>query len=237
MRTHRVQDPSEFDDRFTNAHLTRPSGQGRGTPVFSTSIGKKLGMALTGLVLYSFLIGHLAGNLQLFADDGGTAFNTYAEFMISNPLLVPTEFVLLGALVLHVWFAASPTRLSRQAKPQGYAVRQAVGGRSLASRTMIWSGSTILIFLVIHIRTFKFGQTGEGGLFALVADTFHQPGWAAGYVVVMTVLGFHLWHAMHSAFQTLGWHARAGWRRASILMSILIAGGFAAIPIYFFLAQ
>ncbi len=211
--------------------------QERGTAVFSTSIGKKLGMALTGLVLYSFLIGHLAGNLQLFAGDGGTAFNAYAEFMISNPMLVPTEFILLGVLVAHVWFAVSLSRSARRARPQGYAVQQTVGGRSLASRTMIWSGLTILIFLVVHIRTFKFGETSEGGLFDLVAATFQQPLWAAGYLFVMTVLGFHLWHAMHSAFQTLGWHARTGWRRASILMSILIAGGFAAIPVYFFLAQ
>jgi len=212
-------------------------GQGRGTPVFSTSIGKKLGMALTGLVLYSFLIGHLAGNLQLFACDGGTTFNTYADFMISNPLLIPTEFILLGVMMTHVAFAVSLSRAARRARPQGYAVQKAVGGRSLASRTMLWSGLIILIFLIIHIRTFKFGEIGEGGLSALVAETFQQPVWAGGYLLVMTVLGFHLWHAMHSAFQTLGWHTRAGWRLASSLMSILIAGGFAAIPVYFFLAQ
>lgn len=205
--------------------------------MFSTSIGKKLGMALTGLILYSFLIGHLVGNLQLFAADGGAAFNAYAAFLTGIPLIIPIEMILLAVLLVHVYLATSLSLAARRARPQGYANQVSVGGRSLASRTMIWTGSIILIFLVIHIRTFKYGEVGHGTLFDLVAGTFRQPIWAAGYVVVMGVLGFHLWHAMHSAFQTLGWDARVGWRRASIVMSLLIAGGFAAIPVYFLLLQ
>ncbi|MBT3343256.1 MAG: succinate dehydrogenase cytochrome b subunit [Gemmatimonadetes bacterium] len=205
--------------------------------MFSTSIGKKLGMAFTGLILYSFLIGHLVGNFQLFASDGGAAFNAYAAFLTGNPLIIPTEMILLAVLLVHVYLATSLSLASRRARPQAYASLQSVGGRSLASRTMIWTGSIILIFLVIHIRTFKFGDLGEGTLFDLVAGKFREPLWASAYVLMMGILGFHLWHAMHSAFQTLGWYARAGWRRASIAMSLFIAGGFAAIPIYFYLAQ
>ena len=104
--------------------------------LLSTPIGKKLGMALTGLLLYGFLIGHLAGNLLLLKGDGGQAFNAYSDFLTSHPLLIPVELVLLAIFVLHIYLAIRVTHDNRRARPRNYqAGTQAVGGRPLASAT------------------------------------------------------------------------------------------------------
>lgn len=204
--------------------------------LFSTSVGKKLGMALTGLIFYGFIIGHLAGNLLLLLGDGGSAFNEYAGYLESHPqIVVPTEIVLLAAVLLHVYFAVTLSLEASRARPIGYRQLRAGGGRSAASRTMIWSGAALLVFLVVHITSFKFGDRLDGTLFDLVLETFRQPLWAGGYVLVMAILGFHLWHALQSAFQTLGLSARPKLRGISIVLCILLAGGFASIPAAMFL--
>jgi succinate dehydrogenase / fumarate reductase cytochrome b subunit len=207
------------------------------TSALDSSTGKKLGMAVTGLILYGFLVGHLAGNLLLvLPDDGGAAFNEYAAYLESHPQIVlPSEAILVLSLVLHVYCAVSLSRSAAAARPVGYRRLQSVGGRSLASRTMIWSGLVIFIFLFVHIGTFKFGDRMGGTLYDLVAGTFQQGLWAAGYVLVMALLGFHLWHALGSAFQTLGLAARPKLRRASAILCLVLAGGFAAIPAAMFL--
>ncbi len=188
-------------------------------------------MALTGLIWYGFLVGHLVGNLQLLAGDHGAAFDDYAAFLeASAPLVIPTELILLLALALHIYSAVSLSREATAARPVGYRQLQAVGGRSLASRTMIPSGIIIALFIAQHIYSFKYGDRVDDSLFQLVAGTFRQPLWAGCYVFAMTVLGFHLWHALRSAFQTLGLSARPALRRLSMVLCILIAGGFALIP-------
>jgi succinate dehydrogenase / fumarate reductase cytochrome b subunit len=199
--------------------------------MFASSVGRKVVMALTGLIWYGFLVGHLVGNLQLLAGDGGVAFDDYAAFLeASAALVVPTEVILLLALVLHIYAAVSLSREARAARPVGYRELRTVGGRSVASRTMIYSGLVIVVFLAQHIFNFKYGDRVDGSLFALVDTTFGQPLWAGFYMFAMIVLGFHLWHALRSAFQTLGLSARPTLRRLSILLSVLIAGGFALIP-------
>ena len=172
-------------------------------PTFlSSPIGKKMGMALTGLILYGFLVGHLTGNLLLLKDDGGRSFNAYSDFLINHPLLIPAEIFLVIVFALHLFLAISVTRDNRRARTVGYQTTQSVGGRSFASHTMIYAGVVILVFLVLHLKTFKYGDK-PSGLYDLVLATFQQTGYLIWYAVAMLVLGFHLWHAFHSAFQTL----------------------------------
>ena len=197
----------------------------------SSSVGKKFGMALTGLILYGFLGAHLAGNLLLFK--GGTAFNAYSEYLINHPLLVPAELFLLGALVLHVWLAISTARASRRARPVGYRRLKAVGGRNWASSTMVYTGGLIFVFIVFHLWTFKYGDRGGGTLYDLVMNTFKAPLYAGFYLVAMVLLGFHLWHAFQSAFQSLGLGAQK-LRPLSTVLSVAVAGGFGLIPLWAF---
>jgi succinate dehydrogenase / fumarate reductase cytochrome b subunit len=161
--------------------------------MISSSVGRKVMMALTGLVWYGFLVGQLVGNLQLLAGDGGAAFNAYTGFLESVPqFIVPTEEILLLALALHVYCAVSLSRESAAARPVGYRQLQVVGGRSVASRLMIWSGLLIAVFLGLHIFTLKYGERVDDSLFRLVDETFRQSAWAGFYIVVMVVLGMHL---------------------------------------------
>lgn len=192
-------------------------------------------MALTGLVWYGFLLGHLFGNFSLLAGDGGVAFDAYAGLLESLPqLVIPTEVILILALGLHVYCAVSLSREAAAARPVGYRQLRTVGGRSLASRSMILSGLVIVVFLVVHLITFKYGDRLDGSLFRLVEDTFQQALWVGFYVVAMGALGLHLAHALRSAFQTLGLSARPALRLLSIALCILIGGGFALIPALMF---
>ena len=204
---------------------------------FTSSIGKKLAMALTGLALYGFLLGHLGGNLLLLSKDGRAAFNAYSEFLTNHPLLVPVEVGLVGVFVLHIYFAITVSLENRRARPVGYRVSTSVGDSSWASRTMIWTGLLILVFVILHIKTFKYGELGDGSLYDLVVTTFRDPGYAAWYVAAMLLLGFHLWHAFSSAFQTLGLYARPKLRALSIFLCLAVSGGFASIPAWIFLTR
>ena len=203
--------------------------------LFSGSVGKKLGMALTGLALYMFLAGHLAGNLLLFKGDGGAQYNAYSDFLLHQPLLVPVELGLVAVLVLHVWLAISVSLDNRRARPLGYQVERVSGGRNWASRTMIYSGFSTFLFLVIHLINFKYGDRAGGTLYDLVIRSFKTPLYAGGYVLAMVLLGFHLWHSFQSAFQTLGIQLSPRLRSASILVCLVLAGGFGVIPLWIFL--
>ena len=201
----------------------------------ASSIGKKVGMAVTGMMVYGFLLGHLAGNFLLFRDDGGEQFNAYSKFLTEHPLLVPVELVLLVAFLLHIHFGISVARANRRARPQAYKKTRALGRRSWASRSMVFSGLIILVFVVTHLRTFKYADHSTGTLYQLVMETFSQPIYASGYALAMLVLGFHLWHALQRAFQTLGLGTGRRIWAASTVLAVIIAGGFGAIPLWAFL--
>ncbi|MSR84456.1 MAG: succinate dehydrogenase cytochrome b subunit [Candidatus Latescibacteria bacterium] len=203
--------------------------------LLSSSVGKKLGMALTGLALYMFLVGHLAGNLLLFKKDGGAQFNAYSEFLLNHPLLVPVELGLIAVLFLHVWLAISVSLDNRRARPLGYQVERASGGRNWASRTMLYSGLFTFLFVVIHLVNFKYADRAGGTLYDLVIRSFKTPLYAGGYALAMILLGFHLWHSFQSAFQTLGIQLSARLRSASVLICLVLAGGFGVIPLWIFL--
>lgn len=199
--------------------------------IFTSSIAKKLGMALTGMVLYGFLVGHLIGNTLLLHDDGGQAFDAYSQFLVTHPLIVPVELFLLAILVVHVYLAIRVSIENKQARTTGYQRAQNLGKRSWASYTMVYSGLLILVFLVLHILTFKYGDRGDGTLYDLVYATFQKPGYLAWYIFSMVVLGFHLWHAFQSAFQTL---SIGGPRVKSLglVLCLVLSLGFGFLPVY-----
>ncbi len=187
-------------------------------------------MAITGLIWYGFLVGHLIGNFLLFKGDGGEAFDTYAEFLENFPLLIPIELFLVAAVALHVYLAISVTADNKRARPVGYQVNRSSGGRSFASSSMAYTGTLTLVFIIVHVATFKFGDRIDGSLYKLVVQTFQQTGYAVWYIIAMLVLGFHLWHAFHSAFQTLSLRSKII-RNVGSVLCIFIATGFALLPI------
>jgi succinate dehydrogenase / fumarate reductase, cytochrome b subunit len=213
---------------------------------FSSSVGSKYLIALSGLSLVGFLILHLVGNLLVLVSPD--AFNGYSNKLIHNPLLIPAELGLLALFLLHVFKAVKLWFGSRDARPKGYAVTKWAGHtsrKSLASATMILSGTFLFIFVLLHLVTFKYGphyvsagRPGDRDLYRLVIEVFSKPGYVIFYVVSMVIIGFHLWHGTSSAFQSIGVGQgglapkirAAGWG-----LAVLIAGGFLIIPVWVFL--
>ena len=213
---------------------------------FSTSVGTKILVALTGLALVGFLIFHLAGNLLVFW--GPARYNEHAHALISNPLIIPAEIGLLGLFLTHVFETVTTFAKNRAARPVGYTRKVRAGGASrktLASTSMIVSGIVTFVFVVLHLVTFKYGPhyassvAGERDLYRLLVEVFHRPGYVVFYVVCMAILGLHLRHGLSSALQSLGL-IPAGWTRrllgAGVLLAVILAVGFLIIPIwvYFF---
>jgi len=197
--------------------------------LFSSPIGKKMGMALTGLILYGFLIGHLLGNLLLLKGDGGQTFNAYSEYLINHPLLIPAEIFLVIVFLLHIYLAISVTRDNHRARPTGYQTTRSAGGRNFASHTMIYSGAVILIFLVLHLKTFKYSEK-TGTLYELVSSTFQQTGYTLWYLIAMIILGAHLWHAFQSALQTLSIRSEKI-KFLGLVLCLVLAIGFGSLPL------
>ena len=187
------------------------------TDALKSSLGRKLVMSLTGLFLILFLVGHLVGNTLLFADDGGQSFNEYARFMTSNPVIQVLSITTYVSIILHVIYSIIITRKNRQARPVSYAVSNSGENSLWTSRNMGILGTIVLIFLIIHLKSFwyemKFGEmpmisydgTDElKDLYSIVAAAFSQWWYVAIYVLAMGGLAFHLSHGFKSAFQTLG---------------------------------
>lgn len=207
--------------------------------MFYTSVGRKLVMAMTGLFLCVFLLEHLYGNLQLYKMDGGTAFNEYGEFLVNNLLIRIVEYLLFGSIILHLIDGLYLTYRNRQARPVRYAVNNASKNSSWFSRNMGLTGSVILVFLVVHLRSFFVPhrlQGVESSMAYDVASAFQSPGYALLYVVSMVILAAHLNHGFQSAFHTLGWnnHKYSGMlRTGGSLFALLILLGFSSFPILF----
>ena len=213
----------------------------------STSIGSKILIALTGLALGIFLIGHLAGNLLFLA--GPDAFNQYGHTMVSNPLIYVAEVGLIAVFLLHLGKALAGFLANKAARPQPYAAKKWVktknpaSRKSLASTTMIVTGSITLLFVVSHLLTSKFGTyyetpAGIRDLYRLQLEIFSNPGYVAFYLVAMSVIFFHLWHGLSSAAQSLGIDHPNWTPRILVLGRVLtaaIAGGFFLLPIATFL--
>jgi succinate dehydrogenase / fumarate reductase cytochrome b subunit len=202
---------------------------------FTSSIGRKVVVGLAGLLLCGFLVTHLAGNLFLFVGEG--AFNHYAETLEKNPLLPIAEIGLVALFVIHILVSLRLRYENRKARPVAYAESASKGGRSAGSRSMTWTALLVLAFLLVHIKTFKFGDDAQG-LYRLVMTWFTNPLYVGFYVLALLGLGLHVSHGIQSAFQTLGLnHPRYTplIRKAGMAFAILVCGGFMSIPIWAFM--
>ena len=204
------------------------------------SIIKKVIMSITGLFLITFLVEHLLGNLLLFKDDGGAAFNEYAKFMSTSPLIRVAEVVLFAGFLFHIIDGIVLTIKNRQARPVKYAVQKSSPDSSWVSRNMGLTGSIILVFLIVHLDSFFLEHRVLGNptpMDELVKSSFDIWWYSLLYVVAMFFLGFHLSHGFSSAFQTLGLRHKSYFsviNKIGIIFSIVIPAAFAAFPIYFY---
>lgn len=208
-------------------------------------------MALSGLFLCLFLVVHLLGNLQLFKDDGGQAFNEYTYLMTHNPLIKIVAYVNYAFILLHVFDGFMLTRSNAKARGSNYAKVDQSKSSTWSSRNMGILGTLILIFLVVHMKSFwfemKFGTMptisydGDSmeykDMYTVVAEAFSQTWYSLLYVVSMFALGFHLVHGFQSGFQTIGLnHHRYTPVIKTIgigVFAILIPALFAAMPLFF----
>lgn len=180
--------------------------------LFTSPMGKKVVMSLTGLFLCTFLVIHMAGNMQLLLNDGGKTFNQYAYDMTHNPLIKVVSYVTYFLILLHIvqgivlWLQHKGARAVKYAKQSGT-------GASWSSRNMGILGTVILVFLIVHLYSFwfkmKFGslpvdQWGNIDLYTLVVKAFSNPLYVIFYLIALVALTGHLWHGVQSAFQSLG---------------------------------
>ncbi len=217
------------------------------TKTLTSSIGRKIIMALTGLFLCSFLVVHLSGNFQLFKHDNGLAFNAYSEFMSHNTIIRILEWGLVLGFGGHIVQGLSLYFKNRAARPVGYQVNHIEQNSSWESRSMALLGTIVLFFLVVHLYNF-FGQlrytdvavdaNGNENAYALVVSSFHNPWYVALYVVAQMALLYHLVHGFGSAFHTLGLNHRKYTPLIQAVgygFAIVVSAGFASMPLYFLL--
>jgi len=207
----------------------------------ASSVGKKIVMGLTGLLLVGFLVEHLHGNLKLVEDPSGRAFDEYVAFLQGfGPLLVIAEVGLLLLFGAHVYLALRLTLENFQARKERYVVRNRRGSSTLASRSMFLTGALILAYLIKHLWDFRFDSGFFARPAAFVKESFASPGQVAIYVLAAGVLGLHLSHGIRSAFQSLGLdHPK--WNpvlvKAGVVISVILAAGFAFVPIFLALSS
>jgi succinate dehydrogenase / fumarate reductase cytochrome b subunit len=209
--------------------------------VLASSIGSKLLIGATGLGLFIYLLIHVTANVMVFF--GADVFNGIADKLEHVPLLPVIEIGLLLVFLLHVVKTVEMFLANRQARPVAYVRKRYAGPpsrKTFASSTMILSGLWLLVFIIIHVKAFKFSPTYEwagGGkdFYRLEMDNFRNPLLVGFYVLSMLVVGSHLWHGTSSAFQSLGAnHTR--WTppllAAGRAVAVLIAGAFIAITLW-----
>ncbi len=205
-------------------------------------VGRKMVMAVSGVILFAFVVGHLLGNLKVF--EGAEKFNAYAEglrtvgapFFGRSQLLWVARLVLLVSLAAHLWAAVGVTLASRRARPVDYRFLAATE-TTYAARTMRWGGVLILVYVIYHLLDFTFGRVNPsfqpGNVYHNVLASFQVWPVAAAYVAAMLVLGLHIYHGTWSALQTLGLHRPPTdrWRRGLAgAIAVVIAGGYVSIP-------
>jgi succinate dehydrogenase / fumarate reductase cytochrome b subunit len=203
---------------------------------YQTPVGKKAIMAVTGLILTCYVVAHMLGNLQVFL--GREQINSYSEFLHSHPgLLWGARVILLAAVLLHIYTGLSLWLLKRKARPDRY-VKEAHVPPGYASRTMLFTGPLIGLYVVYHILHLTAGKAGlpfqEGDVYGNLVAGFSIPAVSAVYIAAMTALAFHLYHGIWSMFQSLGVsHPRyTPWlKRLSAAAAIGVAAGFIAVPV------
>lgn len=210
---------------------------------YSTTVGKKLVMAVTGLILAVFVLGHMIGNLQIY--QGPEKLNHYAQLLrVSMPLLWTVRLILLLSVLLHIVAAVQVTLQNWRSRPQKYAV-SAYQEADIASRTMIWGGLVIAAFVIYHLLHLTFGVAHPNyqhlATAPQVADVYHNvvtgfqvPLVSIFYIVANVLLALHLYHGMWSWFQTLGFsHPKYNRARRvfATVYAVVIAVGNISIPV------
>lgn len=206
--------------------------------LYRSTIGKKVVMAVTGIILVGFVVAHMVGNLKIYL--GPEAINEYGHFLreVGEPLF-PREtllwiarIVLLGSVVLHIVAATQLTILDRASRPQRYAYQKPQQA-TYASLTMRYGGVIVLLFIIYHILHFTVGAVGysstpfeEGNVYQNVIAGFSVWYVSAFYIAAMVALGLHLYHGVWSMFQTLGWNSRK-WN--SLLRGLAVATAVAVV--------
>ena len=210
----------------------------------STSIGQKIVMAITGLALCGFLIVHLGGNLLLFV--GAERYNNYAHALHAQEfLLLVAEIGLLVTFLLHIWLALKTSWDNTAARPTGYAMKQTKMEQgplaAPASATMLATGVVVLAFLLVHLSDFRLftfrhkAPVVDPDSFVRVMTILRDPISALVYIVGSFALGYHLWHGVESAFQTLGFnHPKytPTIKFLSLLFALIVALGFGSFPFW-----
>ncbi len=219
------------------------------TAIAWSSVGKKVFTGITGFSLSGFVLVHLAGNMTLL-DSSGELFNLYAHHLISmGPLLYVAEAVLVSVFLIHMLIGLTIFISKLRGRPVPYDVYTSAGGNSrqtLSSKTMIYTGALMMIFMVVHLINFKYGPyytTLIDGkevrdLYRLVLETFAREGYIIYYVLSMVFLGYHLRHGFWSAFQSLGLNHPV-WTKPvyviGVLFAVLLGFGFIFLPVWLYI--
>ena len=211
--------------------------------LYRSAVAKKAVMALTGIVLFGFVLGHMAANLKVF--QGPDKFNAYSEWLrqVGYPALPHggalwvARLALLGAVGLHIWSAVALARTNWHARPRDYAVRRGLQ-LDYASRTMQWSGVLLGFYVIYHLMHFTFGNLHHdfvpGDAYHNLVSGFQIWPISLVYIVANLLLGIHLYHGLWSMFQSLGlnYPAYNAWRRRfAITFSVVVAVGFISVPL------
>ncbi len=205
--------------------------------LWHSSVGKKVVMALTGVIWVGYLITHVLANLLVF--QGPDKINAYSAFLHgTGGALWAARLVLIAALVLHVIAAVQLAERRQDARPVGYAAGREPHTSTVAARTIRWGGALILLFLVYHILHFTIGTAhpsfAEGNPYQNVATGFRNPLVVVLYLVAMAVVGLHLYHGVWSSGRSIGMSPpspRPLRRTLALALAVLIWLGFSVIPI------
>ena len=213
----------------------------------NVSLFQKYLMGLTGLGLALFVLLHMLGNLLIFC--GAQSYNLYAHKLTSNPFLLAFEGGLLVLFICHIILALVLSIKNKLSRPQKYA-RPATGFKATAfyQKTLLVQGLVILIFVIWHLITFKFGPYYEvtygeetvRDLFRLLIEVFQNPFMVVGYLLALLILSFHLFHGVASSVQSLGLsHPRfEPWiKKVSLVYTVLVTAGYMVLPVYGFLKE
>lgn len=204
--------------------------------VFTSSIGRKLLMAVTGFCFCGFLVVHLIGNLTVYGGSG--MFNAYVEHLHALGLLINVaELGLLTLAIVHVTTGTILFVQNWRSRPVRYSVRSNSGGRTIGSATMPYTGFVILVFLVFHLAGFHFADHTGRTVYEIMTGAFSSPLTVALYVAAVLLVAIHISHGFWSLFQTIGFnHVKymplimaLGW-----IFSAAVAAGFGLIPVYLF---
>ncbi len=200
--------------------------------LLTSSIGRKLIMAITGFMLGGFLLVHVVGNSSIFF--GGASFNSYAEHLHAlGPVIPVFEVGLLAIFLGHILFGTLLFFSNRQARPDSYAVQRSAGGRSIGSRTMFYSGLVILTLVSFHLATVHFVEHTEP-INVLIRHEFSKSLVVVFYCLALLALGVHISHGFWSLWQSVGFNHElynGVLRGGAWFLTVVIVGIFLIIPL------